>query len=252
MPFAPVNGIQLYYEVHGPAVGSAPVIVFAHGAGGNHISWWQQVPHFARTRTCITFDHRRYGQSVDTNGLGGAAYADDLAGLLDHLHIETFDLVAQSMGGWTSLAFALKCPGRIRRLVMADTHGGMVIPGLQVERQPIPEGAHPAIGPRMDEEQPALAFLYRQLMALTPPLEVMELFAHLNAIGAPTVEQVATLAFPVLCIIGEEDLSIPPPLLEAATAVYPNATVARAPKAGHSVYFERPALFNDLVERFLA
>jgi len=252
MPFAPVNGIQLYYEVHGPEIGTAPVVVFAHGAGGNHISWWQQVPHFARTRTCVTFDQRRYGQSADTNGLGGAAYADDLAGLLEHLGIGEFDLVAQSMGGWTSLAFALKYPGRIRRLVMADTHGGMQVPGLKLERQPIPPGAHPAIGPRMDEEQRALAFLYRQIMALTPPLEPAELFAHLQSIGAPTVEQVRTLEFPVLCIIGEEDLSIPPALLEAAATHYPNATVARVPTAGHSVYFERPERFNELVEAFLA
>ena len=44
MPKAPINGIELYYESHG----DGPAIVFAHGRGGNHLSWWQQVPHFSQ------------------------------------------------------------------------------------------------------------------------------------------------------------------------------------------------------------
>ena len=42
MPYAPLGDSQLYYEVHGPPVGTAPLMVFAHGAGGNHLSWWQK------------------------------------------------------------------------------------------------------------------------------------------------------------------------------------------------------------------
>ena len=253
MTFAATNGIQLYYDVHGPAIGTAPVLVFAHGAGGNHISWWQQVPHFARTRTCVTFDQRGYGRSLDTNGLGGAAYAADLAGLLEHLGVAEFDMVAQSMGGWTALAFALKHPGRIRRLVMADTHGGLRVPEMRTaERARIPEGSHPATGPWMEDEQPELAFLYKQLMALSPDRPPEQLMPHLNAIGSPTIEEVQALTMPVLFIIGENDLSIPPPVLEAAARAFPNATVARVPRSGHSVYFERPDRFNELVEAFLA
>jgi 3-oxoadipate enol-lactonase len=253
MAFAAVNGIQLYYEVHGPAIGEAPVLVFAHGAGGNHISWWQQIPHFSRTRTCVTFDQRGYGQSLDTNSLGGGAYGADLAGLVDHLGVSEFDLVAQSMGGWTALAFALKHPGRIRRLVMADTNGGLRVPEPQMAvRTSVPPGSHPATGPWMEDEQPALAFLYKQLMALSRDRQPGELMMHLNAIGAPSVDEIQTLTFPVLFIIGENDLSIPPVRLEAAARAFPNATVALVPKSGHSVYFERPARFNELVEAFLA
>ena len=53
MPKAPINGIELYYESHG----SGPAIVFAHGRGGNHMSWWQQVARFSGEFRCITFDH---------------------------------------------------------------------------------------------------------------------------------------------------------------------------------------------------
>ena len=98
MPKTQVNGIDLYYEVHG----DGPAIVFAHGAGGNHLSWWQQVPVFTRQYRCVTFDHRGFGQSPDIpNGPGSQAFVEDLNQLLDHLKIEHVALVAQSMGGRT-------------------------------------------------------------------------------------------------------------------------------------------------------
>ena len=59
MPKAAVNGIQLYYESHG----EGPAIVFAHGRGGNHLSWWRQVPAFSDDYRCVTFDHRPMGRA---------------------------------------------------------------------------------------------------------------------------------------------------------------------------------------------
>ena len=50
MPKAPANGIEIYYE----SAGDGPAVAFAHGAGGNHLSWWQQVPFFSQTYRCIT------------------------------------------------------------------------------------------------------------------------------------------------------------------------------------------------------
>ena len=61
MPLAHINGIELYYEVHG----EGPALVLAHGGGGNHLSWWQQVPALAKHYRCITFDHRGFGSSRD-------------------------------------------------------------------------------------------------------------------------------------------------------------------------------------------
>ena len=40
MPFLSLDGCDLYYELHG----SGPALMFAHGLGGNHLTWWQQVP----------------------------------------------------------------------------------------------------------------------------------------------------------------------------------------------------------------
>ena len=54
MPTVDVPGAALYYETHG----AGPWLVFAHGAGGNHLSWWQQVPAFAGRFRCLVYDQR--------------------------------------------------------------------------------------------------------------------------------------------------------------------------------------------------
>ena len=76
------DGFRLYYETHGPAIGaegSATPILFAHGAGGNAMSWWQQVPAFADRYPIITFDHRAFGRSQDIeDGPGRIAFGADV------------------------------------------------------------------------------------------------------------------------------------------------------------------------------
>lgn len=259
MPVLRTADADLYYETHGPPPGEAPAIVFAHGAGGNSLSWWQQVPHFARRRTCVTFDHRGFGRSLEAPpGRGGAAFVDDLEALVDHLRLARVALVAQSMGGWTCLGFALRAPQRVTHLVMADTHGGLASPAIAAAWAPafelaaaLPPDVHPAAGRRMRDEQPALHFLYKCIDALNPPRGLPELAAILVAAGAPTPEEVGRLGVPVLFIAGEEDIVVPPRVLELAAACLPRARLVRVPAAGHSVYFERAAVFNALVEEFL-
>jgi 3-oxoadipate enol-lactonase len=259
MPFVTAGDIQLYYEVHGPDPGMAPAVVFAHGAGGSHLSWWQQVPHFSRHYTCITFDHRGFGQSAEPDsGPGGAAFVEDLRTLLDHLGLESVSLVAQLMGGWTCLCFALRYPQRVSKLVMCDTHGGLASEEItQVwsaalhTAAGLPAGVHPAAGSRMAQEQPALHFLYAQINALNAPRSLSALGTLLCGVGAPTAASVHALDLPVLFIAGAEDLVIPPRVLEIATACFRNARLESVPAAGHSVYFERPQAFNAIVERFL-
>jgi pimeloyl-ACP methyl ester carboxylesterase len=164
------------------------------------------------------------------------------------------------MGGWTCLNFAVANPGRVERLLMADTHGGLRSPEIGAAMKAtrsapppvLPPGVHIAAGPRMGREQPALAFLYGQIDGLTPPRAPADLGRHLATIGEPDASDVAALAFPVLFIVGEEDPLIPPPVIEAAATCFKRARVVRIPAAGHSVYFERAARFNDVLETFLA
>ncbi|MEE8290418.1 MAG: alpha/beta hydrolase, partial [Candidatus Tectomicrobia bacterium] len=58
MPFMQQGDFRLYYEDSG--AGEKPAILFLHGAGGNHLSWWQQVPAFVDEYRCITVDQRSF------------------------------------------------------------------------------------------------------------------------------------------------------------------------------------------------
>ena len=115
MPKAQINGMELYYEVHG----QGPAVVFAHGAGGNHVSWWQQVP-VGTAVSLASFDHRFDSLSTSRMALVARLCPDPSAS--DHLGITRAALVAQSMGR-TCLG-SLAYPERVSALVMADTTGG--------------------------------------------------------------------------------------------------------------------------------
>lgn len=258
MPYAPLGDIQLYYELHGPKPGEAPALVFAHGIGGNHLSWWQQAPHFRKQFTCVTFDHRGFGLSREApGGPGSAAFADDLRALLDHLGIERASLVAQSMGGWTCLRFAVRYSERVDRLVMCDTHGGLRTPEIDAAMKgaglapKAAEGAPPAAGARMVQEQPLLFFLFSEISDCNPARTLTEMSAVIRAAGTLSPDDVASLKLPLLFLAGEEDIVIPPRVLELAMPHFRDARMEIVPRAGHSVYFERADEFNAIVERFL-
>jgi 3-oxoadipate enol-lactonase len=257
MPILRHNGADLFYET----TGSGPAIVFAHGLGGNHLSWWQQVPHFRDRYTCVTFAHRGFATSTaPPAGPDPRDFAGDLAAIIDHLALPAVCLVAQSMGGWTCLDYALGHPGRVRALVLACTVGSLADPELDRilaahrggEAALFARGIHPAAGERMAREQPALHHLYRQIDGLSFGLDKQALRARLAAMRTATPEAVARLGLPVLCLTGEEDIVIPPEAVARAAAIIPGARLVRVPEAGHSVYFERPAAFNQIIDEFLS
>jgi pimeloyl-ACP methyl ester carboxylesterase len=139
---------------------------------------------------------------------------------------------------------------------MCDTHGGLASDEIRAafaahRRPSLPDDVHIAAGARMAREQPQLHFLYREIDALNTPRSRDELDALLRAAGAPSPADVAALRMPVLFIAGTEDPLIPPSVFEVAARYFEHACLQRFEAAGHSVYFERPAAFNEAVERFL-
>jgi len=254
----------IHYEVYG----QGPAIVFAHGLGGNHLSWWQQVPHFAQRHTCVVFAHRGFAPSSPVPGATAPdAYADDLAALIDELQLSEVSLVAQSMGGWTCLEYALRQPGRVRALVMASTSGAADIRQLTgdaaagvaawMERTPRTladleaRGILAAHGERMAREQPAAAMLYRQISQLTPRDFRDEVRARIFAMRVQPPSQLARLPMPVLFLTGDEDCVFPAAAGPGLAALAPKGRAVNVERAGHSVYFERPRQFNRIVEEFL-
>jgi 3-oxoadipate enol-lactonase len=256
-------GAEIYYE----RTGSGPAIVFAHGLGGNHLSWWQQVPHFSSSYTCVTFAHRGFLPSCLTSGsLDPGLFEEDLLALVDHLKLAEVRLVAQSMGGRACLYFALHHPQRVRGLVMASTRGAVDLNTLDaVDRKAIESwfaahsgiqadlrkrGIHPAAGERMAREQPALEFLYREIDRLSTGLDKDALRPKLDAARTLPASAVKELKVPVLFISGMEDVIFPPPAAAALANLVPGAKLESVLQAGHSVYFQRAEIFNRLVSDF--
>lgn len=257
MPYIERPGARVYYEV----AGAGPALVFAHGLGGNHMSWWQQVPAFSDRYTCVTFAHRGFAPSSEEPGGPGAhAFAEDLGALIDSLGLSSVRLVAQSMGGWTCLAYALANPGRVAALVMCDTTGTLAHPEFAAiwaaqprgrEQSLFERGIHPAGGERMATEQPALHYLYWQINNLASGVDKDTLRRQLGEMRATPVEALASLRMPVLCIAGEEDIVIPPETVRILASSVPNGRFVGVPRAGHSVYFERASEFNGILNAFL-
>lgn len=255
------DGAEIHYEV----AGEGPAIVFAHGLGGNHMSWWQQLAHFSKRYTCVALAQRGFPPSSAVPGERAPdAYAGDLAALIDELKLPDAVLVGQSMGGWTCLEYALANPARVRALVMASTSGTLDFGQLKdkevedwVQRAPQElaklerVGAHPAAGERMAREQPALAELYWQIADLSNAPFREGVRKRLFELRKKPPSLLAQLAMPVLFITGDEDWVFPPAAGPALARLAPKGRAVRVPAAGHSVYFERAARFNELVEEIL-
>ena len=256
MPFAPVNGIELYYESHG----SGPTVVFAHGAGGNHLSWWQQIPAFSKRFRCITFDHRAFGRSVDGEGdgrRGRRGFHDDLRALLDLLEIDDVRVVAQSMGGRTAVGFSLLNPGRCKGLVLAGTTGGAIDDGVRqlqdayrdTDMGQLPLGKR-SVSPALKERATAMEFLYRSIGRLNPT-RPKDFLAPIPGYRGSSAERLAQAAFPILFLVGDHDAVTPPEIIEACHRATPGSRYAVIEHSGHSTYFEQPHAFNRAVMEFL-
>ncbi len=249
------DGERIYWE----ALGEGPPLVLCHGAGGNHAVWYQQVAHFAKQRRVIVWDHRGYGRSTATRTHTTPELAvRDVTAVLDHLDIEQTDIVGQSMGGWTALGLALRSPKRVRRLVLADTPGGIPCEAshelLAAANGPslAPSevlGQHPAIDPALAENDLARAYLYQALGQFGEPDTPRIVPALLRT--EVDVEAVRALDMPVLLVVGDRDRLFPPDAIREVAATFRDSRVVVIAGSGHSPYFEDPGAWNREVAAFL-
>jgi len=257
MPLVPRRQASIYYEV----CGDGPPLTFAHGAGGNTLVWWQQVPVFACRYRVLSFDHRGFGRSPCEPGAESAEhFAGDLAAVLDDAGIARTALVCQSMGGWTGLQFARTHPQRAAALVLSGTPAGILTPkvrqaltalaaaAMRMEHAPAWNEPHPALAADIFERDPARGFLYAQLAALNPPGDLARRALHTVMVDPASL---AGWTIPTLLIAGEHDRLFAPDVLAEVAAAIPGARFVTIPTVGHSPYFEAPEAFNRIVDTFL-
>jgi 3-oxoadipate enol-lactonase len=127
MPFATINGLELYYELTDftrPWEGEPETIVLLHGLHG-HLQWWNyyQVPALAQQYRVLTLDQRGHGKSFKpAAGYSIEVMVSDLYELLRQLNVPKVHLGGASMGGMVSLQFALEHPDMVRSLLLVDSY----------------------------------------------------------------------------------------------------------------------------------
>lgn len=251
--FLVIGSERIYYE----STGSGEVVVFSHGAGGNHAIWVHQTPLFAGKYRVVTWDQRGWGKSTDVRGLAGDSETavDDLRRLLDHLDIDKAHLVGQSMGGWAVAGFALRYPERTRSLVLANTYGGLSTEAMREWITPerwaeVRERAAKA-GREFDIMDPALAFRYGQISRLAPPRGPADLGELLFGTHWD-LDEARKSSVPILIVTGPYDMIFAPEMMRLLHAELPTSRLVEIPDSGHSPYFERPDAWNRAVLKHLA
>jgi pimeloyl-ACP methyl ester carboxylesterase len=245
--------VEIYYETYG----EGPALIFAHGAGGNHASWWQQVPEFRKRWRTLTFDHRGYGRSrCDAEHFDPRLFPDDLLAILDAEGIERVALVCQSMGGWTGLPFALRHPERVRCLVLCSTPGGLASKRVAEARARIQERlraegvrASAALAASYPEREPEMTFLYDQIGGANPGLPP-DALGKLRTAGIDATA-LRDYRVPTLLLACEHDVLFPPEAIHEVAEQIPGARVYDFKGVGHSSYFEDAPSFNRVVGEFL-
>ena len=115
--YAPVNGLEMYYEIHGTG---EPLVLLRGGVGASEV-FDAMVPVFAERRQVITVDLQAHGRTRDIDRpLRYEAMADDVAGLMAHLGIARADFLGYSMGGGVALQTAIRYPESVGRLVVVS------------------------------------------------------------------------------------------------------------------------------------
>jgi pimeloyl-ACP methyl ester carboxylesterase len=117
--YASVNGLEMYYEIHGTDTGTRLVVL--HGAYMSIPLMGEILPRLAETRQVIAVELQGHGRTADIDRpFSYEQLADDVAALMGEIGVEQADIFGYSMGGSTALQLAIRHPERVRKLVVAS------------------------------------------------------------------------------------------------------------------------------------
>ena len=117
--YAPVNGLQMYYEVHGS--GGTPLVLLHGGLFNIDLQFGELLPSLAAGRQVIAADFQGHGRTNDIDRpLTCADLASDVVGLLQHLRVAQADVFGFSVGGGVALHLAIRHPELVRKLIVSS------------------------------------------------------------------------------------------------------------------------------------
>ncbi|MEP6590464.1 MAG: alpha/beta hydrolase [Gemmatimonadota bacterium] len=228
------DGVKLYYETYG----AGEPLLLVHGNGGSIGNFAAQIEYFKQHYRVIAMDSRDQGRSADSDGpITYEQMTDDLAALLDHLQLDSVNVLGWSDGGIEALLLGIRHPTKVRKLVAMAANLNPSSEAIYPETEKLVKAMLAGMTDSMKHTpQGKRDFKVTSTMLKEPHIAP----AMLGQIKAPT-----------LILGGDHDLIT----LEHLVVLFnhiPNAQLAVFPNSTHMVPFDDPALFNATVERFLA
>ena len=166
MPETVINGARLAWQ----QMGDGPDVLLVHGLAASRAFWFAPYAMTLKSRFRVTlFDLRGHGYSERTSsGYSATAMAADIAGLLDHLEIDSTHVVGHSYGGGAALEFAVAHPDRVRRLAIFDTRVHRLQPFQRLHDSPYLSPLEQAIAGHIDHDwanEPQIGFKFLEAAA---------------------------------------------------------------------------------------
>ena len=259
--------------LHVEICGRGSPILFIHEFAGDHRSWSPQVHHFARRHRCITYSARGYPPSdvpADPDAYSQDRAVEDALTVMDAVDVERAHVVGLSMGGFAALHLARSHPGRVLSAAIGGVGYGAAYnkrPAFQVECEVIAR-AFEQEGADLVSKRYAVGPARVQFAAKDPKghAEFREMLAQHSGLGSANtmrgfqkqrpslydfIEDFGRMEVPLLVMVGDEDEGAIEGSLMLKKTI-PTSGLAMFPKTGHTLNLEEPALFNGLLEQFIA
>ncbi len=260
MPKVQVNGINLYYELHGPE--DADVLVLSNGIMMSTASWAYQTQALAQQMRVLLYDCRGMWQSDHPAGpYSMEQHVEDLAGLLTILGISEAHIGGISYGSEISMLFAIQHPEMTKSLIIMDGVSE-IHPLLKGQTYPWLMAAERNDAEMLLRTSYHLNFAEAWINTHQAFIEAsVERYAEIDMIAFAELmksfynlsftEQLCQIEAPALVIAGEKDLIKGREYAEIIANSIENAEFVLIPGAGHAVCLEKPAEVNSLLIGFI-
>jgi pimeloyl-ACP methyl ester carboxylesterase len=240
-----VNGLHMYYEIHGENQGEGQPLVLLHGGLTDiKTSFGTVIPMLAKSRQIIAVEQQAHGHTADIDRpLTFEQMADDTAALLRQIGVEKADFFGYSDGGNVAIAIAIRHPDLVRKVAVAGTNFNNE--GLQPGLVEFFESATAEdLGPEMRD-------LYASV-APNPddwPTLVEKVMQQALAFEGWSPEQLQTINAPVLFVIGDADIVRPEHAVEMVHLL-PYANLAVLPNTDHFMRLQSPEWLLSMLTDF--
>ena len=257
-----VNGIEIYYEVHG----EGDPLVLIMGLRRNTEWWYRQISALSKYFTTIAFDNRGAGRSDKPKmDYSIRLFGDDTAGLMESLGIKSAHVLGVSMGGYIAQELAIDYPGKVRSLVLGCTSCGgaraVLMSQERIEKFTANKGLTPEeilrkdmdiyFSDRFVQKNPDKIeeFVEISLRYYQPPDAFFRQFAA--CLNHDTVDRVGGISVPTLIMTGDDDPLVPPENSRLLKELIPSADLRFFPECRHCFFIEEAETFNEKSIDFL-